>query len=370
MIPYFVLLFIPLLLQTGLQVAKVRLRIGKRGKLVTAQNIALPMFFVLFSLLLALRNETIGRDLANYKYLFASYGITTLSSILSDPSELVFHLYCWFIYNFVSQNYQLFLAITAFLTIIPMARSYNKDKSHGYLKIAVFVNMSTFIMVFSGIRQGLAMAAGMLAYQALVDNKLWRYFVWTVIAAFTHHTGFMLLFLLPLCKIRFRKKDLLWIIPCGLTVVIFNRQIFNVLSLYLGEGSDKYGALASNTGAFGSLFLFVLFTVFCYVIADETRMDGEAFALRNILTFAAILQSFALSNSLAMRMNYYFILLIPMAIGKSLESTREQYWQVAKVGEAVICVFFTLLFVYGTYQSYVTGISTLDTIPYVPFWKG
>lgn len=370
MIPYFALLFVPLLLQTVLRLAKVRIRIGKKGKLVTAQNIVLPMFFALFLLLLALRDETIGRDLANYKYIFAFYGRTALSSILSDPSELIFHLYCWFIYNYVSENYQLFLAITAFLTVLPIAYVYNKDKSHGYLKIAVFVNMSTFIMVFSGIRQGLAMAAGMLAYQALVDNKLWRYFVWTIIAAFTHHTGFMLLFLLPLCKIRFRKRDLFWIIPCGLTVVVFNRQIFNVLSLLLGESNEKYGALASSTGAFGSLFLFVLFAVFCYVIADETKMDGEAFALRNILTFAAILQSFALASSLAMRMNYYFILLIPIAIGNSLESAREQYGQVAKVGEAAICVFFTLLFVYGTYQSYVTGISTLDTIPYIPFWKG
>ena len=31
---------------------------------------------------------------------------------------------------------------------------------------------------------------------------------------------------------------------------------------------------------------------------------------------------------------------------------------------------FTLIFVTSTYRSYVTGISTLDTIPYIPFWKG
>ena len=69
-------------------------------------------------------------------------------------------------------------------------------------------------------------------------------------------------------------------------------------------------------------------------------------------------------------MNYYFILLIPMAVGKCLTFVDYKYAQVAKVGEIVICVFFTALFLYNTYISYITGVSALDTIPYVPFWKG
>ena len=45
------------------------------------------------------------------------------------------------------------------------------------------------------------------------------------------------------------------------------------------------------------------------------KMDEEAFALRNILTFAMVLQSFASLNYLVMRMNYYYILLVPIALG-------------------------------------------------------
>jgi len=81
-----------------------------------------------------------------------------------------------------------------------------------------------------------------------------------------------------------------------------------------------------------------------------------------------VLQFFASVFGNAMRMNYYFILLIPIAIGKSLNCVKDNYRQVARVGEIVIASFFTVYFLYNIYISSITGISGLDTVPYVPFW--
>ena len=370
MIPYFALIFIPLFLQVFLKESCKQICVGSRGSIISAENIALPTFFVLFFLMLALRDDTIGRDLPNYYYIFLSWGWETLGSVFAESSELLFHLYCWVVYNFISKDFQVFLAITAALSVIPIAYVYNQDKSHGYLKISVFVNMSTFIMLFSGIRQGLAMSVGLLAYQALKDKRTLRFILWSVVAILIHHTGFMVLLFYPLYRIRFQKRDLIWIIPCFLCILAFNRQFFNLLSRLIGAYDDKYSTLAGSTGAFGSFLLFTLFAVFCYVVEDEEQMDEEAFALRNILTFAVVLQSFASLDFLAMRMNYYFILLIPMALGQSIRYSKPKYAQVARLAEFVIAAYFTLIFVTGIYNSYVTGISTLDTIPYIPFWKG
>ena len=117
----------------------------------------------------------------------------------------------------------------------------------------------------------------------------------------------------------------------------------------------------------GRLFCFYYLHHF---IIDEFEMDEEAYALKNILIFATIMQMFASVNTLAMRMNYYFIILIPLALGKCLNYTKVRYIQAAKVGEMMISTFFTFYFFYTVYKSTVTGISTLDTIPYVPFWEG
>lgn len=370
MIPYFALIFIPLFLQVLLEASHKQILVGSRGSIISAENIALPTFFVLFFLILAVRHPSIGRDLPNYRYLFFYWGWSSLNDILTESSEILYHLYCWFVYNYISQNFQVFLAITAALCVAPIAYVYNQDKSHGYLKIVVFVNMTTFIMLFSGIRQGLTMSFGLLAYQAMKDKHTWRYVFWSFIAAFIHNTGFMVFLFYPLYRMRFQKKDMLWLIPAYLALLAFNSQIFNLFSKIFAMFNDKYNTVAGNTGAFATFLLFTLLTVFSFVIEDEVKMDDEAFALRNILTFSVALQSFASLNTLVMRMNYYFILLIPYALGNSMRYVKPKYAQVARLAEFVIAAYFTLIFVTGTYRSYVTGISTLDTIPYIPFWKG
>lgn len=367
--PYFLLVLIPFFIQFFLKTNNKCIIAGNPKRALTGENSALLLFFILFLGLLAVRSETVGRDLGNYKVIFNTIGRASIDQIAYGVTEKLFKLYTWMIYNYISNNYQIYLAITAVITVIPIAYVYYKDKSHGYLKIAVFVNMSTFIMLFSGIRQGLAMGMGMLAYQALKEHKNWRFLVWAIVAANIHHTGFMVFFLLPLYKLNLSKKHLIWIIPSAGFVVLFNNRIFNYIASIMGETNGKYSALAGSTGAFGSFVLFFLFAAFVYLVSDDETMDEETFALRNILVFATVMQSFAALNPLAMRMNYYFILLIPIALGKGLCYVKPKYKQVAKFAEIVMCVFFTFLFFFSTYRSYVTGISTLDTIPYVPFWK-
>lgn len=369
MIPYFALIFIPLFLQVYLKVSGSRIRVGHRS-CIRAENIALPVFFILFALMLALRNETVGSDLQAYKAIFYAIGSGRVFQPWYGVTEPLFLLYNWIIYNCISTNYQVFLAITAIVTLWPIAYVYNQDKSQGYVKIAVFVGMSTFIMLFSGIRQGMAMSAGLLAYQALKEKKTRWFMVWTAAAMLLHHTGFMVLLLYPLYRIRLHRRDLFWLLPCFGLVLLFGRTVYSWLSSLLGRFNSKYGGLAGSTGAYGSFLLFTLFMAFCYMIEDETRMDDEAFALRSILTFAAGIQSLASLHPLAMRLNYYFILLIPMALGRSIQHARPKYAQVAKLAEFVIAAYFTLYFVYDTYCSYVTGLGSLNSVPYIPFWRG
>lgn len=369
MVPYFSLLLIPLIIQCLLKFSNKTICIGESGKKVTADNIALPLFFILFIVLLSLRDDTVGRDLANYKIIFNAIGKGRLFEEFYGVSEPAFQIYNWAIYNYISTDYQFFISITAVLTVLPIAYVYCKDTKFGYVKIALFVNMSTFIMMFSGIRQALAMAAGILAYHFIKDKKNVKFIIFALLATFTHHTGFMVFFLYPLYHMRFNKKDLFWILPVSAIIIAFNSPIFNFLAGFMSSKDEKYSAVAGSTGAIGSFLLFLLFSVFCYIICDETKMDDEAYGLRNILVFATIVQSFASLNPLAMRMNYYFILLIPLTVGKILLFVDDKYVQLAKVGKVMIEIFFTVLFIFSTYNSFVTGISALDTVPYIPFWR-
>lgn len=367
MIAYLLLFLIPMVF-SALSIGKNRkgytLRIGTGER----NNLAIPAFFVFFLLLLALRDETIGRDLNAYKQYFYKYSAYSFSELFYTWKESLFRLTNWLIGK-CTTDYQVYLAVVSVIVVVPIAYVYIQNRYHGYLKTIVFINMSTFVMLFSGLRQSLAMAIGMIAYVFVKKKKPLVFILFATVALFMHHSGFMVFLMYPIYHMRFKKKHLFLIVPVFLGTLILNKQIFGFLTGFLSDYSDKYGVVITTTGAYGSLILFMLFLLFSCFISDESKMDNEAFGLRNLMAFSVLLQCFAPLSFVAMRLNYYFILLIPLTLGKMLDTPKAERKEIARLGEIVLCVFFTIYFVSNTYISYKTGISALDTIPYIPFWK-
>ncbi len=379
MIPYLILLFIPLLFSVFAVVPRDRgrkwvLKIGM-DKEIRDNSFMLPLFFIIFFLILALRDETIGRDLVKYKYYFDRFSHLDLKVVLQTKSDGLFWLLDWLVGRF-TRDYQWFLTIVAAMTLIPIAKIYCEDKDHGFLKIVLFVNMSTFIMIFSGLRQALATSIGLIAYEFVRKKKPFWFLVCVFIALGFHHTAFMVLGFYPLYHLPIRKKQMWTAIPVIALMFLFNRQIFSMvtgpMNALLG---DKYEATIEDTGSYTMLIVFALFAVMAYVIPDEDRMDKETLALRNFLLVTVALQCFAPVNTLAMRMNYYYIIFVPMLIPRVLKYSDERYGSTRQRGSAVwwiemaIMAFFLLYYLYTTYIGCQTGVSALDTYPYVPFWE-
>lgn len=333
------------------------------------RSMALPVFFFMLFAILAVRHETIGRDLPNYKYYFEMHSQSNLKQLQAHDMEPLFKLFNWIV-GHLTHNFQWYLAIVALICIVPIAMVYLEDREHSYLKIVLFLNMSIFIMLFSGIRQSLAMAMGMIAYRFVRKKKLPAFIAVVLVAVGIHHSAIMLFFMYPAYYMALRKKHFYIIIPAILACYVFNQQIFALISTVLSSYADEYEVTAGSTGAFGMLFLFILFAVFSHVIPDEAKMDQEMLGLRNLLLVAVLIQCFAPLHNLAMRMNYYYILFIPVLIPKVIKAAKDDYVQVATTAKHVMCAFFTVYFLIGIYNSYVTGISALDTVPYIPFWRG
>ena len=125
MFPYFLLLLVPALLSNR----SVRiLRNSGRTSLVVLRSkdsSALPVFFFLYFLLLALRHESIGRDLANYKAFFQQYTQSGLSYVFSSWQECLFRLYNY-VFIHITDNYQVYLAVTAFICVYPIYCIYRQ----------------------------------------------------------------------------------------------------------------------------------------------------------------------------------------------------------------------------------------------------
>lgn len=376
MLPYVLLMFVPLLFSflsfhssfTEYN-GKWSVSLGKKREILE-HSCLIPVFFIILIVLLSLRDVSIGRDLENYRNSFRLHASGSLQYVLEkEDTDILYWMLSWLIGQF-TDSYQVYLTIVALITVVPMAIIYGQDRRHGFLKIVLFMNMSTFIMLFSGLRQAIAITVGLIAFECAKKKHFFRFLLAALIGMGFHHTGFMILAIYPLYHVTFKRKHLWFVVPAILLVFIFNEPIFgwatNLMNQLFG---DKYLAEVEDTGAYTMLILFILFTVFAYIIPDEKQMDRETLGLRNILLAAVLLQCFAPIHMLAMRMNYYFIIFIPILMPKILSSVKSNFKDVAGIAKVIMIGFFMLYYLVTTYISCQTGQSALNTYPYVPFWQ-
>ena len=375
MIPYVLLMFVPLLFSHITFSNKLTesngkwvLATGGKQEIINHSGL-IPVFFIILLALLALKDVSIGNDTFNYQYYFEKFYMADISDVFQEKSDILYWLLVWAVGR-ITDNFQIFLAIAAMIMVLPIAIVYSEDGQYGFLKLVLFINMSTFVLLFSGLRQSVALAMGMIAYEFVKRKKPVRFLLFALIALGFHHSGFMVFLFYPLYHAIFKKKHLWFIVPAIVLVFVFNRVIFawgtQILNYF---SNDKYDLVTSSTGAYAMLLVFIVFAVLAYVIPDEQIMDRETLGLRNFLLMAVLLQCFAPIHTLAMRLNYYFILFIPILIPKILKYTKKNLEDVTWWIRNAMVVFFVVYYLVTTYNSCQTGVSALDTYPYVPFWQ-
>ncbi|MBQ2882015.1 MAG: EpsG family protein, partial [Clostridia bacterium] len=283
--------------------------------------------------------------------------------IFNDHNEFGFAFYNRII-SILSKDPQFFLATTAIVTSCLIYPTYKRLCLDPSLMIVLFCTMSTFSMMFSGIRQMLAVGIGFIAYEFTRNKKLVPFIVAVCVAVTFHTSSFMLFFMYPLYHARITKKWLYAVVPAVGFVFIFNRQIFAVLSRFIERYTD-YNASMESTGAYTMIILFTLFTVFAFLIPDEAMLDSETIGLRNFLLFSLVLQLFAPLHFIAMRMNYYYIIFIPLLIPKIIAFRSEKWSQVAITGRHIMVIFFLVYF----FLNLPAGGNALHIYPYHFFWE-
>ena len=350
-----VLLLVPMMLQ-HFTVGGYNIDYKKKNKA------ALALFFILLTVLVMLRHESVGSDTRNYMRFFGDFSTMDWPRVGYRSAEPGFS---WFnkVVSLFSKQPQFFLAaagLTVSALIYPTYRRLCVDTS---LTLVLFCTMSTFVMMFSGIRQMLAIGIGFIAYEFTRQKKLFPFVLMVALAMTFHTSAFMLVFLYPIYHARITRKWLYAVVPVLATVFVFNKPIFSVLALIL-EQYTKYDGSIEETGAYTMLVLFVAFAVFAYIIPDESNMDDETVGLRNILLLALAIQIFAPLHTLAMRMNYYFIIFIPLILPKIIACRSERWDQVAVWGRHIMVVFFLAYFFITAY-----GGGGLNVFPYHFFWE-
>lgn len=353
--PYVVLITLPMIVQ------HVKI---KGSNLISSNNrnkVSMKLFWFLLLVLLMIRHKDVGRDLLNYERIFTLISNHDWTYALQRSSEPAYNILNKCI-SLLTSNFQWIIVITSILSVYFVAKTYINDSEDTSLSIAIFITMSNFIMLFSGLRQSIAISLGFLAYELTKEKKLILFLVVVCIAMLFHTSAFMLFIMYPIYHKRITKKDLILIVPILTVVWSFNKQIFVNLSSIL-MSFTRYEAVLSSTGAVTMLILFSIFAIYSFVITKESKIDDEINGLRNFLLLSVALQMFAPLHTLAMRMNYYYIAFIPLLMSKLYKCTNPKYKQIFKAIRYVMIIFFVVYFIINAPKDNV-----LDTFPYKFFW--
>lgn len=355
MVVFYILLFVPLIIQHA----------TIKGNIINYQkkNInALNFFFIMLTVLVMFRHESVGNDTRNYIYYFNIFSELDWSELGNGYDESGFPYFNKIISLF-SKEPQFFLAISSLTVSLMIYPTYKRLCVDASLTIVLFCILSTFVMMFSGIRQMLAIGIGVIAYEFTRNKKLVFFIIAVIVAMAFHTSAFMLAFMYPIYHAKVTKKWLIAAVPALIIVFIFNKPIFSFLTMII-EQYTKYEGEISSTGAYTMLFLFLIFTVFAFLIPEESLVDKETLGLRNFLLLTLIIQMFAPLHTLAMRMNYYYIIFIPLLLPKIISCRNKKWEQIAVFGRHIMLIFFLIYFFINAY----TG-EGLHVFPYHFFWE-
>lgn len=350
-----ILLFVPLLIQ-HVVVDKRYVDFEKKNKW------ALFAFFAILTILVAFRHESVGNDTRNYIFYFKHYAKmdnTTLGSNALESGYVIFNE----VLSIFTEEPQVFLIISAIIVSILIYPTYKRLCIDPTLTIAIYCIMSTFVMMFSGIRQMIAISLGFVAYYFTRKKRIFPFILIVALAITFHRSAFMLLFMYPLFHAKITKKWLLVVVPILIVIFVFNEPIFAVLGVIL-EQYAGFDAAVEETGAYTMLILFAMFTAFSFIISDEKKLDKEIIGIRNFLLFAVVIQMFAPLNALAMRMSYYYIIFIPLLIPKIIEAKSDTWKQVAVFARHIMIIFFFFYFFMT-----IGNDGHLNVSPYHFFWE-
>ena len=313
-------------------------------------------------LLFALRHPFMGGDLRygsgiGYLGVYVRGANATWKELFEQENLFYFekgYLVFTKLMGWISDDHQFFLASCAALSLAPVGYTIYQESKQPDLSLYVFMGLPVFTLLYSGIRQGIAIGLCMLALLWVIRKKPIR-FVLTVLLAMSFHKS-AILFLVAYPAYHFpMNRYLRWITYVLPVVVYFLRYELYAVA---GRFSESY-AVPDYNNSYRLFLVFYLVYMFCCIFSKENK---ETSGLKNLFLIACCVQAMGGVHSIIMRVGYYFMtplaLLLP-AVLSSME--HKKLATLFKVGISLCFIAF------GLYS--LRGDTAARSYPYFAFWE-
>lgn len=269
---------------------------------------------------------------------------------------------------------QVYFFITAFFIAGAYFLALRKYSPNFVLGVLLFYTGSYF-SANNITRQYIAIAISLFGIKYIIDNKPWNFFLCVLLALGFHASAVVVIPLYFLSKNKFTKNHIIAYTVIGILVVLFNRQVTNIIRLLMydnyGDG-EGYGESASNPlrlvwPAFSFLCLMISKAENYQYVPETLRGNTVKITRFNNLVFHGTVLSiyFSLLSATSMlifsRVGVYFSIYSTLneIYGIKASSNRNT----RRILTLALWGLFIVLFLYKNWQG------KLIPTPYTPFWE-
>ncbi len=309
-------------------------------------RITITVFFVMYLFLLCFRDSTVGVDTGFYvNILFKQIQFLSWPELVNIKNmELGFTYLTKLISYFGSM--QIFIGSIAILSVVPVMYLYRNESEDAILCCSFFLISLLFEIYFSGMRQGVALGLSVPAYYFARKSKLIPFLLMVLIAVSFHTSALIIALIFPVYHAKITKKWLWFVIPLMVLFYSFKSSLFDYLLKNIqNDYTVKYEYLTTNfSGQIGLMTLFVLISLYSFFMLDETIANEDDIGLRNLLLLCTAIQFFTPLHPVVSRLNYYFILFIPVTLSRVNLKCQTRYRPISMMASFEMSIFFIFYF--------------------------
>lgn len=330
--------------------------------------------FLLMLCVMGLRDvTTVGNDsTTSYRYGFQSIANDEWSELYGSGEEnynIGFSYLTKLGYVVTSGDYQMFILLLSAFLMFSYARFVKKYSPSPLQSVLCFLGLLYFVFLFDALKQAVAMAILLFAYDAIIDKKPIKFILITLLAASFHFPALVFLPAYWIGRMKVGRGYVILIAALLLVTFIFRDQI---LRFMLGAyGGEEIEANMDGIKFLRNKAMIMIVIVIAAVIIRPPANDNMVY--NSLLMFAGIaivFQTFCGYNNIFERLaDYYFhtaIVFIPLVFEKNIHGKQsgetESSELIKTAGPVLICAF--AIWRFATF----VGNSPL-LMPYKFFWQ-
>ena len=328
---------------------------------IKREKIFVVAAFVAIIFVVGLRSPEMGIDLNSYLPSFDHLISYSWRQILSMRSYLNYEK-GYIIFNkligILSSEHQVFIFICAAASIIPIGYVVFKHSEDKLLSTIIFLGIPTFLIVFSALRQAIAVGITTASFIFIEKKKVIPFIFLVLLASAFHSSALVFLIAYPLYQIKISNKTALVSIGLLPLIWLIKYPLFAVLSKLFTNN-----AVPDNNGAVTLFIVFSLIYVFCVLCGN--RDNAQTNGLTNLFFVACAVQAMGGMYSTVIRVGYYFIiyliLLLPAVLFDIKKRMNGRQYIVIRI------LIYICFIIYGLYT--IRNGGWAETYPYSFFWR-